>query len=93
MVAAEVGGIPEALGIDAGILIPCGDPQTLGKALISPLVDAELKRSIGSAAREKRPRAYAAELVMEQISGRYAELGFVAPGSVRGEREKEKCVE
>ncbi len=59
VVAAEVGGVPEALGHGAGgtrpgVLVPPGDPAALGSALRAWLGDGELRRRLRRAARERR---------------------------------------
>ncbi|MEA2169575.1 MAG: hypothetical protein QOF76_2875 [Solirubrobacteraceae bacterium] len=59
VVAAEVGGLPEALGHGAdgvrpGLLVPPGDPAALGAALRAWIVDGELRARLRRAARERR---------------------------------------
>ncbi len=59
VVAAEVGGLTEALGhgadgIRPGVLVPPDDPATLGAALRAWLTDAELRERCRRAARERR---------------------------------------
>ena len=59
VVAAEVGGLPEALGhgadgIRPGLLVPPADPTALAAALRAWLGDAELRRRLRRAARERR---------------------------------------
>jgi glycosyltransferase involved in cell wall biosynthesis len=59
VVAAEVGGVPEALGYGAdgarpGVLVPPDDPIALRDALRAWLEDAELRRRLRRAARERR---------------------------------------
>jgi glycosyltransferase involved in cell wall biosynthesis len=59
VVAAEVGGLPEALGHGAdgsrpGLLVPPGNPAALGAALRAWLGDAELRERLRRAARERR---------------------------------------
>ena len=59
VVAAEVGGVPEALGHGAdgvrpGLLVPPGDPAALAAALRAWLGDAGLRRRLRRAARERR---------------------------------------
>ncbi len=59
VVAAEVGGVTEALGhgangIRPGLLIPADDPPALAAALRAWLSDAELRRRLRRAAGERR---------------------------------------
>jgi glycosyltransferase involved in cell wall biosynthesis len=59
VVAAEVGGVPEALGHGAdgtrpGLLVPPGDAVALRDAIRSWLEDAGLRRRLRVAARERR---------------------------------------
>ena len=59
VLAAEVGGVTEALGRGAdgtrpGLLVPPGDPAALGAALRAWLGDADLRGRLRRAARERR---------------------------------------
>jgi glycosyltransferase involved in cell wall biosynthesis len=59
VVAADVGGVPEALGHGAegarpGLLVPPGDPKALAAALRAWLLDAALRQRLRRAARERR---------------------------------------
>jgi glycosyltransferase involved in cell wall biosynthesis len=60
VVATAVGGVPEALGwapteAMPGVLVPVGDPLALAAALRGWLTDPEQRRSLGEAARARRP--------------------------------------
>ena len=59
VIAAEVGGVPEALGRDRdgvapGLLVPSGDAGALGAALRAWLGNAALRQRLRWAARERR---------------------------------------
>jgi glycosyltransferase involved in cell wall biosynthesis len=59
VVAADVGGVPEAMGHGAGgarpgVLVPPDDPAALGDALRAWLEDADLRRRLRQAASERR---------------------------------------
>jgi len=59
VVAANVGGVPEALGHGAdgtrpGLLVPADDPAALRDALRAWLEDVDLRRRLRRAARERR---------------------------------------
>jgi len=53
VVATRVGGIPETLGSDAGILVPPRDPLTLAQAMLTLLKDPELRLRMGRAGRKR----------------------------------------
>jgi glycosyltransferase involved in cell wall biosynthesis len=61
VIAGEVGGVPEALGHAAdgsrpGLLVPPGDPQTLGQTLSCWLGDPRERERLRAAARSRRQR-------------------------------------
>jgi glycosyltransferase involved in cell wall biosynthesis len=59
VIAADVGGVPEALGFGAdgtrpGMLVPTGDVATLAEALRLWLTDADLRAALRAAALQRR---------------------------------------
>jgi glycosyltransferase involved in cell wall biosynthesis len=60
VIASDVGGVPEALGLGderpPGLLVPPGDAVALAAALRSWLVDAELRERLRGAARQRGAR-------------------------------------
>jgi glycosyltransferase involved in cell wall biosynthesis len=52
-VATDVGGVSEALGDDAGIVVPPRDPAALAAACLTLLRDGDRRRSLGAAARKR----------------------------------------
>jgi glycosyltransferase involved in cell wall biosynthesis len=74
VVAAEVGGVPEALGHGAdgarpGLLVPPGDSAALAAAIRSWLADAELRRWLRRAARQRRASLPAWASTTSELAG------------------------
>ena len=53
VVAANVGGVPEVVGPDAGVLVAPGNPAALAAAVIGLVQDADGRRWMGKKARER----------------------------------------
>ena len=53
VVASDVGGLPELVGDDAGLLIEPGDPDGLAQGLTTVLEDGKLARRMGAAGRKR----------------------------------------
>ena len=74
VVAAEVGGVPEALGhgaggIRPGLLVAPEDPAELAAALRAWLGDAELRRRLRQAARERRESLFGWSTTASLLAG------------------------
>jgi glycosyltransferase involved in cell wall biosynthesis len=63
-IASAVGGIPDLINGDTGILFPPGDEQALGNALVRLAKDAGLRKKMGRAAREKYEQVFAPNVVL-----------------------------
>lgn len=64
IVATCVGGIPDVVSEDEGILVPPGDEQALGDAMARLAKDAGLRKKMGRAAREKYEQVFAPNVVL-----------------------------
>lgn len=53
VVASDVGDLPDAVGGDAGLVVPAGDPAALADALEAVLFDAPRAAAMGAAARAR----------------------------------------
>lgn len=89
IVATRVGGIPEAVGPDAGILVEPGDVEALARALVSILADAPRRIAMGAAGRLRASSAHSADVVVPAIERLWA---LAAPSARRtspqgGERD------
>jgi glycosyltransferase involved in cell wall biosynthesis len=64
VVGCRTGAVPSVIseGLD-GLLVPAGDPVTLGMALLRLLDSADLRRRLGQAGQEKVHRRYCWEVV------------------------------
>jgi glycosyltransferase involved in cell wall biosynthesis len=93
VVAAAVGGVPEALGSTAdglpGLLVPPDDAGALGRALGSWLGDAGLRERLRRAARRRREALEGWEATARLVSGVLAAAGDrpdqIRPGRRTGE--------
>lgn len=72
VVASDVGGNPELLGEDRGILVPCRDHNALASALTALLENATYRESLGRAAKTFA-RQFSAESITAQYEALYAE--------------------
>lgn len=81
VVASRVGGLPEVVADGAtGLLVPPGDPAALAAPLVRLLTDADLRASMGAAARHTAGHERRADAV-ERYFQLYADLAAVRRGT------------
>ena len=71
VIATEVGGIPEMIGEDAGLLIPPGDQERLEIALMEAATDPTARRTLGLNAHKKVVSTYSVDALAQQIDSMY----------------------
>jgi glycosyltransferase involved in cell wall biosynthesis len=64
VIATAVGGIPDMLGRDAGLLVPLGDARALADAMLRLAGDPALRASMGRAGRARYEATYSPEAVL-----------------------------
>jgi glycosyltransferase involved in cell wall biosynthesis len=73
IVATRTGAVPEMLG-DAGLIVPIGDVRAFRNALRKLMADAELRRSLGDAAKKRFEERFHPDRVMGEILEVYREV-------------------
>lgn len=83
VIATAVGGIPDFVTEDVGVLVPPGDTAALGEAMARLTRDPELRRSMGAAARRRYRQLFAADAVLPLLTDFYRRAidRHRAPGS------------
>lgn len=71
IVATAVGGIPDVVCEEVGILVPPNDPTALGAAMSKLAADAELRRRMGLAARKKYEQLFTPRVVLPLLTDFY----------------------
>ncbi len=75
VIATDVGGVGEAVG-DAGLLVPPRNPSAVAAACVRLLTDADERRTLGQAARERVERLFTAKQSFQTYRSAYQELGL-----------------
>ena len=76
VVATPVGGIPEALGDEAGLLVPPGDVAALAAALAALLRDSSLRERMAAAGMRRARAHFSCDEVMARLGEMYRQLGI-----------------
>jgi glycosyltransferase involved in cell wall biosynthesis len=64
IIASAVGGIPDMVGDDAGLLVAPGDVNQLTSAMLLLARDSELRKRMGIAAKERYRELFSPKVVM-----------------------------
>jgi glycosyltransferase involved in cell wall biosynthesis len=64
IIASEVGGVPDMIGADCGIVVPAGDVGALARAMVALARDAELRKRMGAAAQERYQKLFSPKVVI-----------------------------
>ena len=71
IIASQVGGVPDMIGADAGVLVPPGDANALAQAMLRLARDPDLRESMGRAAQERYQRYFSPQAVLPLIVQTY----------------------
>jgi glycosyltransferase involved in cell wall biosynthesis len=74
IIATNVGGLPDLLTPDAGILVSPGDSAALADAMQRLAVDPVLRKRMGQAAREQYLKLFAPNAVLSMLVGTYSRV-------------------
>jgi polysaccharide biosynthesis protein PelF len=74
-VGTNVGGVSEALGDDAGIIVPPRNPAAVAEACLRLLRDDGLRRTMGAAARARAIEHFTVDRAISAFDEMYARLG------------------
>ena len=64
IIASDVGGIPDMIGRESGILVPPGDTSALAAAMLFLTKDKDLRRTMGQAAKERHQQLFSPSAVV-----------------------------
>jgi glycosyltransferase involved in cell wall biosynthesis len=74
IVASDVGGIPDVVSADAGILIQTQDSGAMAEAIIRLARDPQLRKRMGEAARKRYEQIFSPEAVLPLLLDTYQRL-------------------
>ncbi|HEY0764427.1 MAG TPA: glycosyltransferase family 4 protein [Pyrinomonadaceae bacterium] len=71
VIATNVGGIPDIIDVDSGILVPPGDATALADAMAKLANDPKRRNEMGAGARERHQKLFAPTVVMPLLLNTY----------------------
>jgi glycosyltransferase involved in cell wall biosynthesis len=74
VIASNVGGIPDVLGNDAGILVPPGDAAALAEAMLRLAKDSDLRKRMGAAAQARYQELFSPTAVVPLMLQTYGRV-------------------
>jgi glycosyltransferase involved in cell wall biosynthesis len=87
IIASTVGGIPDIVDADSGILLPAGDAEALAQAMSLLALDPQRRKQMGAAARRRYEELFEPAVVvplMLEVYGRLAGNGHLATAVTSG---------
>jgi glycosyltransferase involved in cell wall biosynthesis len=81
IIASAVGGIPDLLSDDSGILVQPGDDEALAQAMERLASDPDLRARMGGAARERYLNLFSPEAVLPVLRNTYLRLASRMPSA------------
>jgi glycosyltransferase involved in cell wall biosynthesis len=91
VIASAVGGVPEILSEDAGILVPPGDEVALAEAMQQLAGDVGLRAQMGRAARARYEKLFTPDIVLPIMLNTYDRVGRRNDGTTTSLEEVSTC--
>lgn len=74
VVASAVGGVPDLLMPDVGLLVPPGDPDSLAGKLVALAADSDLRALMGRAAKRRYAELFLPDVVLPMLLKTYQRI-------------------
>jgi len=73
-VATVVGGVPDVVTRETGLLVPAGDAERFAKGIVALTGDPPLRAAMGAQARRRAAQRFSAERLVRDIDSLYTDL-------------------
>ena len=73
-VSTSVGGVPDVVTRETGLLVPAGDAERLARCIVALAGDPALRATLGEQARQRVARRFSGERLVRDIDSLYTEL-------------------